>query len=286
MSNHLIQKEEYSNVDHTRFTFLESMVIWQGGVDAAQLSLNFEITKKLAEHVITKYKNLWPSNLNYVAMSNSFIASDYFESQYCLGTLQEYIQFNLLNGGSSIELLAAPSRKVAPEFVRPILQAIRTKQRLRISYASVSNPGFSSRIIQPHNLVFDGLRWHVRAYCEKNKSYRDFVLSRFNPDKSHEASLLGDAEYGAPEDTLWNEELVLEITPDPRLDQNRQRLIAMDYDMGLHEGIYIKYIPVRAALLMYLVKRLNLDQYHNNAQAQQIIMTAKCQQVLKEYLPD
>lgn len=23
------------------------------------------------------------------------------------------------------------------------------------------------------------MRWHVRAYCEKNGDYRDFVLSRF-----------------------------------------------------------------------------------------------------------
>lgn len=36
-----------------------------------------------------------------------------------------------------------------------------------------------TRLIAPHTLVFTSMRWHVRAYCEKNGDYRDFVLSRF-----------------------------------------------------------------------------------------------------------
>lgn len=29
------------------------------------------------------------------------------------------------------------------------------------------------------SVVYDGIRWHVRAYCEKRRDYLDFVMSRF-----------------------------------------------------------------------------------------------------------
>ena len=40
------------------------------------------------------------------------------------------------------------------------------------------HPNVEIRLIAPHTLVYTGMRWHVRAYCEKNGQYRDFVLSR------------------------------------------------------------------------------------------------------------
>ncbi|MGL6360144.1 MULTISPECIES: hypothetical protein [Aeromonas] len=34
-------------------------------------------------------------------------------------------------------------------------------------YASLSSEEQSGSNIVPHTLVYDGIRWHVRAYCEK-----------------------------------------------------------------------------------------------------------------------
>lgn len=42
-----------------------------------------------------------------------------------------------------------------------------------------ATPEAEIRLIAPHTLVYSGMRWHVRAYCDKNHDYRDFVLSRF-----------------------------------------------------------------------------------------------------------
>lgn len=44
---------------------------------------------------------------------------------------------------------------------------------------SFSTPDGETRLIAPHTLIYTGMRWHVRAYCERNRDYRDFVLSRF-----------------------------------------------------------------------------------------------------------
>jgi len=280
MSGHLKQQQENSTLDHKRFQFLELLVIWEGSIEAAAIKQHFQISSQLAGHVIAKYKSLYPNNLKFNGAQENYQGGDDFAMQHCLGSLDEYIALSG-HASPSIEMLAAPIRKIEPKLVRPILKAIRDKLRLNIHYASVSNPEYASRFIQPHNLVFDGLRWHVRAYCEKNNGYRDFVLSRF---KGESAVIAGEASNGPQQDTLWNEMLQLEIMPDSRLDQNRKRIIAMDYDMDDLLGEFTKVIPVRAALLMYLMQRLRLDRYHEKAEIQQIIVSPQCQQALKAYL--
>ena len=280
MSGHLKQQQENSTLDHKRFQFLELLVIWEGGIEAEAIKQHFQISAQLAGHVIAKYKNLYPNNLKFNGAQQNYQSGDDFVMQHCLGSLDEYIALSG-HASPSIEMLATPMRKIEPKLVRPILKAIRDKLRLNIHYASVSNPEYASRFIQPHNLVFDGLRWHVRAYCEKNNGYRDFVLSRF---KGESAVIAGEAANGPQQDALWNEVLQLEIMPDSRLDQNRKRIIAMDYDMNEQLGEFTKVIPVRAALLMYLMQRLRLDRYHEKAEIQQIIVSPQCQQTLKSYL--
>lgn len=50
--------------------------------------------------------------------------------------------------------------------------------RLETEYVSCNTPNVNLRLIEPHTLIYTGMRWRVRAYCEKNGQYRDFVLSR------------------------------------------------------------------------------------------------------------
>ncbi|MFK7864299.1 MAG: WYL domain-containing protein [Pseudohongiellaceae bacterium] len=82
-------------------------------------------------------------------------------------------------GVSNTEVLSAPVRNIEPSIIRAIVNAARQEMRLDVDYVSVNNPNDEGRVIVPHTLVFTGLRWHVRAWCEKNMDYRDFVLSRF-----------------------------------------------------------------------------------------------------------
>jgi hypothetical protein len=282
MASHLTEKESNSAVDHKRFAFIELMMIWEGSISASHISQQFDLGIKLAAHVIQKYKNLYSENIEYNAATESYIAAKTMIAQFTGGSLQEYVQ--LIANDETVTQLAMPTRNINSNLVRPILQAIREQRRLSIAYASVSHPEFKARVIQPHNIVYDGLRWHVRAYCEKNQGYRDFVLSRFNADTPSE--LLGAADHYDLEDELWQTILNLEIIPDPRLDENRSRIIALDYDMKPNtKNRFVKTMQVRAALLMYLINRLGLDQYHNKAEAQQIILSPECQQLLKPYLP-
>lgn len=277
MEGYLTQKENSSAKEHKRFAFLELMLVWEGCITAKQIESQFEISDRLADLVIKRYKELYPENITYSGEKRAYIPSDHLVPQFSDGTLQEYVQ--TIADHAMVSELPLAKRRIDPLFVRPILQAIREQKRLQIHYASVSNPNFSERIIQPHHLVFDGLRWHVRAFCEKNQAFRDFVLSRIDPELG--GQLLDDADHFDLEDEDWNEFVDVEIQPDARLEENRKHLIALDYEMQEKNGAYHKSIMVRKALLMYFLRRMGLDQYHQKPEVQQITLTAQCQAQLK-----
>lgn len=83
------------------------------------------------------------------------------------------------------------------------------------------------RVIQPHTVVHTGYRWHVRAWCEKNGDFRDFVLSRI----SDTPELVLPAEHGVQDDVAWQTLVTIRLKPDPRLNKAQQALIARDYGM-------------------------------------------------------
>lgn len=70
------------------------------------------------------------------------------------------------------------------------------------------------------------MRWHVRAYCEKNDQYRDFVLSRLRgqPD-------LLDASPPREQDEDWNIGVPIIFEPDWRLNAAQKAIIKTDFGM-------------------------------------------------------
>lgn len=121
---------------------------------------------------------------------------------------------------------------------------------IEVKYQSLSRPEPRWRWIAPHAIGFDGFRWHVRAFCEIDQAFKDFVLSRVIETRGTRSS---DAK---PEDDAdWRELITLEIGPHPELSETEKKVIALDYGM---RGGKAK-ITVRKALLYYARKRLGLD---------------------------
>src|SRR5690606_31916071 len=104
----------------------------------------------------------------------------------------------------------------------------------------------------PHTLVFTGLRWHTRAWCEKNRGFRDFVLSRFRgvPDFIDDPS-----EHDASQDEAWNKRVTIRIKPDSRLTPDQRKEIAQDWGMTRQ----VLRLETRAALMQYTLALLRLD---------------------------
>lgn len=275
--------EMLSYRDQQAYRLIEQVALWEGRVTTNNLQDAFGCSRATASPIIQGYLEACPENLTYCAKSRGYLPTEQFTARYSSGTLEEYTQ--LKYPGVS-EIPAYPmqmlQRRPDPAIVRAILKAIDQKQRLDISYASFTSPQDGDRIISPHKLVNDGARWHVRAWCEKNQDFRDFVLSRIQEIHGTE----GQATVTVDEDEGWNHLLTVTIEPDMRLSEAQQKLVALDYGMELtSKGQYQRSYQVRRALLIYTLQNLRLDRPRERGEAQQIMLTPECQRALMAYLP-
>lgn len=273
--------------DKKRLQLIEVCLLWEGGVNANTLQKYFDISRTTAQRHIDDYKGYFPNNIaGYDNKAKVHVPSENFRLEITTGDLAEYLSFFGSHGNSIvvstettssyIELLPTPTRNINPKLIRVIIKACKQKLRLDIGYYSVSSGATESRIISPHSIIFDGVRWHTRAWCERSQAFRDFVLSRF-----HDEPIIEDtaAMYTKKDDHDWMTVVNLEVQPDPRLNNAQKHAIELDYKM--ENGTLS--IPVRGALVKYLIQKLRLDSYDPNPQGQQIIITPECWQAIEPY---
>ena len=148
-----------------------------------------------------------------------------------------------------------------------MLAACRDGLRLETEYVSLNTPDVEIRLIAPHTRVYTGMRWHVRAYCEKNRQYRDFVLSRLRG----EPGLLDASQNTRELDEDWNTEVPIIFAPDGRLNAAQQAIIETDF--GMTDGQLV--VASRKALVKYVLRRYQVDPRNQatNPEAQQIVVT-------------
>lgn len=262
-----------------RYRFIECIALWEGRLTTRHLVETFGIGRQQASKDINVYNNeVAPNNLRYDKFLKGYEPAETFTPRVTLGLAEEYLQ--LLANRSELhrtfssmalpqghtEVLEPPARPVSPALLRPILQAAREHQRIEVDYVSLNNPDREGRIIAPHTLVWTGLRWHVRGWCEKNQDFRDFVLSRFRG----QPELLGPSEHSDTEDRDWQTIVHVVLIPDPRLSDDQRAVVASDY--GMQEGTL--QLEVRARLVGYLLQMLNINagDILEDPRAQQVVI--------------
>jgi|SRR5690554_544390 len=270
---------------------LELILQWEGKLNAKHLENLLGVTRQTASKKINEYIALHTASLAYNNSAKTYQPTEQFTPQYGPCLLDDYLALNQttdnahtsqLKPGSNTLHLGSVHAQPKPEYMRAIFTAIEQKQRIDIGYASVSSPDFEERIISPHSLVYDGHRWHTRAWCEKNLAFRDFVLSRIN----NVIELEGAAEKTSQDDTAWNTWVSFDIQPEPRLSQAKQTIIALDYGMDVTTNHPTKTLTVRAATILYWLAYLRQDQQHDIPEAQQIVISPNSQKELKKWLPE
>ncbi|KQQ49857.1 transcriptional regulator [Pseudomonas sp. Leaf127] len=263
-----------------RYRLIETVAWWEGRLTTVHLMQSFGISRQQASKDINTYINEHaPENLTYDKQLKGYIPSPVFSPRFIDNSASAYLHLLYQNSARAphieglalayahTRVLEVPDRTIKAEILRPLLKACREHLRLDIEYVSLKSPIPEGRIIAPHTLVYTGMRWHVRAYCEKNREYRDFVLSRFRgiPDLRDDKT-----ENGIEADTEWNTEVMVLIQPDGRLDKAQQAIIETDF--GMQEGQLI--VPSRSALVKYVLQRYQID--HRNLdphpEAQQIVV--------------
>ncbi len=269
-----IQGDEVLSINQDkRLWFIELIAWWEGRIARSHLIRQFGISRTQARNDLAYYQSLLPNNLQYHASHKGFLPLNSFKQAYISGDVVEYLNWvshkdaiTDVSTALPYSTLLLPKRQVSAEITRVLVTAIRQKRRVEVDYVSVSNPDRQGRIIVPHHFVSTGLRWHLRAYCEKSKGFRDFVLSRFRgvPD------LLGKTNISAGQDGGWTTELCLEFQPDPRLTPAQQEVLAHDYQM--QNGKLL--IQSRACLAQYVLQEMqvNIRDIDISPEAQQLVL--------------
>ncbi len=144
--------------------------------------------------------------------------------------------------------------------------AARRGTGLKIVYRSMSTPMGSERTVYPHSLIRAPRRWHMRAWCEERKGFRDFTLGRIVTAELLDTS----TPYRRDDDKEWNNILELVVVAHPGLSQEQQRMIAAENFPDAAE----RRLKVRECLASYIIQdlRLALDPIKHPAPEYQLMV--------------
>lgn len=261
-----------------RLEFIEFRLFWEGHVNRGDLMDAFSVSVNQASTDLNRYIGMAPDNMTYDKSARTYIRGSKFDPLFLKPDASRYLsQLRSVADGildradawigqfPSYDSAPTPVRGVNAKTLRSVVAAIRRSEAIEVKYQSLSQPEPRWRWIAPHAIGFDGFRWHTRAFCLTDQSFKDFLLSRIIETRGTKPS-----ELGADDDADWNEQVTLEVGPHPELSETQQKVIALDY--GMRSGR--AKISVRKALLYYALKRLGLDTdpAARQPQDQQIIL--------------
>lgn len=245
-----------------RYRLIEIIALWEGRLTTNHLIRAFGIGRQQASKDINTYLAKARDNLVYDKNLKGYKPGPGFAPLFTRGVADEYLQLlaaqnDLAESISELnirlpntEVIAPPARLIRPVVLQRVVRACREQLRLEIVYGSMANPEPETRVIQPHTLVYNGYRWHARAWCEKNRDFRDFVLTRIYDLPE----LLTEQTQPVAADEAWNTRVEIELVADPRLNPAQQRLVAEDW--GFEAGVL--RLPTRAALVAYHLQLFRL----------------------------
>lgn len=243
-----------------RLRFIESYAWWKGVVQRQDLQETFGLSLAQASSDLQYYLEMNPSALSYNMRKKRYEASDNMKCMLTVPCLDDAISrffgasmpFAWPAQGDAVErvsVVSMPVRAASPVVERKVFIAVLNTNRIKIKYASLNSGKDDWRWIVPHAFGHDGSRWHVRAWCEQNQDYRDFVLSRITDvsNVKHEGSL-------PVPDKEWQTEVTLKVKPNSALTEEQQKMVERDY--GMTKGVL--KLKVSKAMEGYVRQRLGL----------------------------
>ena len=263
-----------------RFEFIEMRLYWEGQINRKDLVNFFGISIPLASTDLRNYSEKAPNNMAYDSSAKLYATTSGFSPKYISTEPSEYFNHLLRSKKNNFDdsflgsplpfyTLPFPGIAVNSEVLRKIIHVFKQKKALEIKYQSMSNPDPQWRWITPHALGFDGFRWHVRSFCHKDSSFKDFTLGRIRDIGNERKHLIEPSS-----DLAWNNLLQLNIIPHPDLPEHQKRSVENEY--GMINGVLI--IDIKVAFAYYFLKRLGYDKGHEtrgSKEQQTILANAK-----------
>ena len=260
-----------------RLEFIEARLFWEGIINRGDLIEVFGISAQQASADFARYLEIAPNNAIYDRSLKSYVAAEGFRPAVTQPDAGRYLaQLRLVGEGAitadSIDLpvpmfdvVPGPARKIGANVLRSILAAIRGRLDVEVLYQSMSTPDPSWRWIAPHAVAFDGFRWHARAFCDKDRAFKDFVLARVRETGSSRPSDVNSAA-----DRGWHERVRVIFGPHPGMSEGQRKAVEADYSMT--GGVSV--IDVRRCFLFYFLKMygLDIDAKQRRPQDQHIVL--------------
>lgn len=247
-----------------RLEFIDFRLLWDRTVNRGELVDFFGISTQQASTDLAMYINIAPQNIEYDKSQKTYRATSEFkpviardDTHAFLNELAGLVTGTLKPSASLIgwrppcDLVRYPVRPIRTAILLRLLWAIRDGEELQLVYQSMRRPLATERWLAPHAIAFDGLRWHVRAWCHENQEFRDFVISRIQDIKDSRHTAIN-----ADDDTWWN--TYIDVIVQPRDGLTAGQRSAIESDFGMSNG-RLRF-TCRKALAFYLLRQLQLDR--------------------------
>ncbi|MET4103376.1 hypothetical protein ABIE58_002817 [Roseovarius sp. MBR-78] len=246
-----------------RLEFIDFRLFWDGRFNRSDLSATFGISAQQASSDIGQYEKIAPANLRYDRTEKAYIRSGDFAPAFIGQTIERYLlqlvaienrwmrpEDTWFDAIPPVELITLGRRPTDSTVLLRVLDAVRKRQEIDISYASLTGSVQPSRTIAPHALAHSAGRWYVRSWSKDHNDFRDYNLNRIATVGDHRPSTIDTAL-----DFEWVHQFNLDIRPNPKLSPERQVAVAAEH--GMTDGRLLR--PCRLSLSFYLMSEYNLD---------------------------
>ena len=221
-------------LDPQRLRQLELLLRWEGQIGNARLRELLGLSSIRASQWLREFREAEPRWALWNSVTRSFHATPEFyrhkvpDMTESLGRYLSLVGLPSAMEADSKDVVVAAFPDIStpnPHIFAVLSGASRLGRLVEITYRSMREPTPHKRIISPHSIVHAGRRWHVRAYSELNKQFRDYALGRISSAKL----LPQAAEFLMKDDKDWMTEVPVRLIAHPDLSQEQESLIRFEY---------------------------------------------------------
>lgn len=269
-----------------RACFIERCAFWRGVVNRGNVMDVFGVSAAQCSADFTKYQQTNPAALIYQMRRKRYEGAVGMKCVLHEPRLEEAMAMFLRPGG-----LAAPRFNLGADFrlsdttraqdqfagaelrmreaslnvQRLIFRAVVHGLRIPIQVANPQSGRTDAWTLRPHAFGHNGWRWHVRAWCEEAREYRDFSLSWI----SHVEwpTEIAPLPYRDDDWETWEE---LAVRPAGLLNAAQRQTVEMDF--GMTGGRLL--VKVRKAMREHTLARLQLPPSNGRGKVQLLELDA------------
>ncbi|MDP2153883.1 MAG: WYL domain-containing protein [Methylotenera sp.] len=222
-----------AKLDLQRLQQLELLLRWEGQIGNARIRELFGLTQIRASQWLREFRDSHPTWIEWNTVTRTFFATFRFYTEKNKDDSQSLSRYlSLISLSPDMENQHSNVVSAFNEITTPdpknfaiLTNAARSNREVEITYCSMGEPIPHSRIIAPHSIVKAGPRWHVRAYSELNKQFRDYTLGRISDVKL----LNQPAKFSIKDDKDWLTEVNVSLIAHPDLTQDQQLVVRQEY---------------------------------------------------------